>query len=316
MKTAVAIFILISIVSLGGTLLPQEKADALIYKSAWFGLLLVFLAISTTFCLIRRLPVTKENVFSLLSHAAVPVILAGALAGFIAGKKGFVYINEGEETRHAHVNDSAVFEMPFSIMLKDFRIERHEIKTAHAIAAYKAGGKKEGEFAFEKPGIIDTGKAGLNIEIKRMFRDFVLAERGKPSDRSENWNNPAVLIKSGGDEGWLFARYPDFHGERAWDGYLLRYMFSIKGGSPKSYESDIVIVEGGKEKAAKTIGVNYPLDYKGWSVYQHSYDEENPEWTALMVKKDPGVWVVYLGFLMLTAGLFGILYKKTKGGNK
>lgn len=42
-------------------------------------------------------------------------------------------------------------------------------------------------------------------------------------------------------------------------------------GAPKEFESELVIIEDGKEVLKKIIEVNDPLRHKGWSFYQSSY---------------------------------------------
>lgn len=43
------------------------------------------------------------------------------------------------------------------------------------------------------------------------------------------------------------------------------------GGRPKDYESDLVVLDGGREVLTKTIRVNDPLEYRGYKLYQSSY---------------------------------------------
>lgn len=49
------------------------------------------------------------------------------------------------------------------------------------------------------------------------------------------------------------------------------HLSKYPNGAPKEYESELVIIEGGKEIFTKRIEVNDPLDYKGWTFYQASY---------------------------------------------
>ncbi len=49
------------------------------------------------------------------------------------------------------------------------------------------------------------------------------------------------------------------------------HLSKYPNGAPKEYESELVIVEDGKEILTKIIEVNDPLSYKGWTFYQSSY---------------------------------------------
>ena len=44
------------------------------------------------------------------------------------------------------------------------------------------------------------------------------------------------------------------------------------GGQPKSFESDLIIQDG-EQRTTKTIAVNHPLSYKGYTIYQASFSD-------------------------------------------
>ncbi len=50
------------------------------------------------------------------------------------------------------------------------------------------------------------------------------------------------------------------------------HLTKYPNGAPKEYESELVIIEDGKEVLTKVIEVNGPLSYKGWTFYQSSYE--------------------------------------------
>jgi cytochrome c biogenesis protein len=49
------------------------------------------------------------------------------------------------------------------------------------------------------------------------------------------------------------------------------HMSRYPSGAPKEYQSELVILEDGKEVLTKIIEVNDPLTYKGWTFYQSSF---------------------------------------------
>lgn len=49
--------------------------------------------------------------------------------------------------------------------------------------------------------------------------------------------------------------------------------------------------------------MNNPLKYRGYSFFQSAYLEGPPEATVLAVRKDPGTPLVYLGCLIVIAGV-------------
>jgi len=78
--------------------------------------------------------------------------------------------------------------------------------------------------------------------------------------------------------------------------------------SIKDFYSILQIINDGHVAAEKKIEVNDPLKYGGYTFYQASYDNQNLSWSGLQVKKDPGVGLVYLGFIIMTLGMVVIFY--------
>jgi cytochrome c biogenesis protein ResB len=77
---------------------------------------------------------------------------------------------------------------------------------------------------------------------------------------------------------------------------------------PKDFISDVSVFKDGREVLRKSIRVNDPLRYEGFSFFQASYDMEALNWSGLRISNDPGVMVVYSGFILLIIGLVVIFY--------
>lgn len=82
------------------------------------------------------------------------------------------------------------------------------------------------------------------------------------------------------------------------------------GSPPKSYKSDVLVLEEGQQVGQKTIEVNDPLHYGGYHLYQSSYDRENQAYTVLLARSDDGLWLVYAGFLLLCGGVVWFCWGK------
>ncbi len=61
-----------------------------------------------------------------------------------------------------------------------------------------------------------------------------------------------------------------------------------RNGQPKEYRSDLIVFEKGKEVLRKTIEVNDPLDYKGYTFYQANYRELDNEFLVTVQNKTTG----------------------------
>lgn len=78
----------------------------------------------------------------------------------------------------------------------------------------------------------------------------------------------------------------------------------------KDFKSLLEIIEGDSVVLSKTIEVNDPLKYKGFAIYQANYNPEDLAWSGLHIKKDPGIGIVYAGFILLISGITYILFIK------
>jgi cytochrome c-type biogenesis protein CcsB len=86
---------------------------------------------------------------------------------------------------------------------------------------------------------------------------------------------------------------------------LERYPGSM---TPSSYSSKVVLTD--KENEIETpyhIYMNHVLDYRGYRFFQSSFDPDE-KGTILSVNHDPGTLPTYIGYLLLTIGMFWNLF--------
>lgn len=82
-------------------------------------------------------------------------------------------------------------------------------------------------------------------------------------------------------------------------------------GQVKEWRSRITIIDQEKNKTvSETIKVNTPFAYRGWHIYQASYNQENPHWSGLIVSKDMSMYFIWPGFALLFFGLVFHFYAK------
>ena len=163
--------------------------------------------------------------------------------------------------------------------------------------------------------------------------DFVVLGSGVYGSRSRAPRNPAILVnvENGFQKSirWVFANAPGMHqdpnsGVRLFyrrtrkislpftvhlqDFEVERYRNRDARGKIKAFKSKVQLRQGEKIVASKTIEVNKPLKYKGYAIYQSSYDPAHEAWSELEIAKDPGVNIVYLGFVLISAGVLFTFY--------
>ena len=118
---------------------------------------------------------------------------------------------------------------------------------------------------------------------------------------------------------WLFARQGEafvgmplaalFDANEMRGAALYMVRPKVENAPVKDYRSDLSVLEEGQTVVRKVIEVNHPLHYGGYRFYQASYGTEGGKWyTVLSVSSDSGVNLVYLGFILLTAGAFWWLW--------
>jgi len=140
----------------------------------------------------------------------------------------------------------------------------------------------------------------------------------------------AAITRYFGYEGQLFLRNGEVKGEvvviknkaHPSDKEVVDLGFKIKldkfvmrkyPGSmqPSSYDSYVTVIDG-KKSFPFHIYMNHILVYKGYRFYQASYfpDEQG---SILSVNHDPGMWITYLGYILLAVGFFtSMFYKKSR----
>ncbi|WP_373004935.1 cytochrome c biogenesis protein CcsA [Sulfurimonas sp.] len=80
--------------------------------------------------------------------------------------------------------------------------------------------------------------------------------------------------------------------------------------SPASYASEVILVD--KEKNIEMpyrIFMNNILEHRGYRFFQSSYDQDE-KGTILSVNNDPGTLPTYIGYFLLTIGMFWSLFSK------
>jgi len=81
-------------------------------------------------------------------------------------------------------------------------------------------------------------------------------------------------------------------------------------GPVREYRSRITIIEQGKKPRVEDVRVNHPVYIHGYHIYQMSWGESYDNfgrpvtYTVLQFIRDPGVPVVYTGFVILVLGTF------------
>jgi len=325
-RLAIVVLVLLLAALILGTLVPQESEPlpregiyggagawlrALlsihdIYHSWWFILLLTVLGINIILCSITRARRGARGWGVLLIHLSIVGILVGALMTARFAQRGYMSLDEGSSQDY-FTTGQGDRKLGFNLKLDKFLLEWNE-EPHHRISASVADRGIVKEFDAVAGKRYPISGSDYSLEIMHYIPDFYLDEEMRAGSRTDYPNNPALRVKiSQGDEveeRWLFSKFPAF--EIAKDGNIrLAY---TNGATIKSFKSLVEVLEGDRATLAEVIEVNRPLHYKGYSFYQASYDLARPHWTGIEVVRDPGVSLVYAGFIFLNLGVILSVY--------
>jgi cytochrome c biogenesis protein ResB len=322
MWTALAAICMLALLCVLGAFYGAVRAKALFNSmplaAYWCVLLALLVAGLVTFPRLVRKP-------GLLSiHAACLLVLVGGMWGSQSGHrvanrllgrqripKGYLVIYEGEAERHLLGEDlrTLLGELPFSVMLKDFRLEYYqEEEPPTGLITVETNDGRYFQAVARQGQEISLGEGKGKITVLRTFRHFkIRIENGQKvvTDDEADAVNPALEVEIERPDGesyrhYVFERFPGFsHRE---DDLRLSYA-SRRPGIIRDFYSDVEVIENGRPVLSRTIEVNHPLHYAGYHFYQHSYDAEGGEYTILSVTSDSGLHAVFAGYWMLSLGL-------------
>jgi cytochrome c biogenesis protein ResB len=312
-----------------------------VFYSVWFIALLATLAATVAVCSSRRFATVRHSsgyarcraFGSMLTHISILLILAGGVVRGIWGEKGVIELREGE-TNAQFVTENAAKSLPFAIHLTKFEIETYEQANGEAKAVAQDGDsnlvvlwpeKNLRAILPVKVGI-DQAFDTFKITVLKYIPDFVVdMQTHEVTSRSSEPRNPAILVAVAGpsyhNHRWLFAKFPDFSiptpDSQSTGPSPLQMVFqtsnlmsskTMPAGPIKSFKSTIDLVEGDSVVGHRVVEVNSPFSYKGYTFYQAGYNPEDLSYTSLQVVKDPGVQIVYTGFVLMITGLFIVFY--------
>jgi hypothetical protein len=317
MWVGLALIIVLIVLSIYGAFIGAERAEQFFNQPPlvvyWTTLAILLIIGIAAFRRLVRIPGL------LLIHAGCVLILAGGMWGSRGGhdlqkklfgidkiRKGRMAIYEGRSENQVALDGTREQkELPFSLKLKDFRIEYYQPVYLQIQSREGLQWKIPVEAGKEFPLGDDAG----TIKIVKAYENFKIGmEDGKsaPFDDPSPGLNPAleVQITEPGSQAatqYVFERFPGHsHGQ---DKFLLSYHRVIS-----DYISELQIIEDGKVISEKDIEVNHPLRFGGYHFYQSSYDDKAGQYTVLQVVSDTGLYVVYAGYWMLCIGVIWHLW--------
>ncbi len=297
LKALASLKVFFAAVSIAAAALAYEtliQKDFFSGHSSFFYFSVFLLLANISSCLALRLSRKPwPKISFVLIHSGVIICIFGFIMSSFYGFEGEIFLYKGQESNMVS-NSDAVYKIPFRIRLENFYIEYYNQPSPYIVL-------EDGSRLEAVPSSV-IRKAGLDCRVEEFLNDFVLNESGKALNRSSFFNNPAVKIgckKAGKKESaWIFANLSSHNGNS------LPFKLIIENADIKDYKSVISILYRGSQQKAE-VSVNSPAKFNGYKIYQTSYEPSAGESSVLTVKKDNWLWLVFLGFFVLAAGVIG-----------
>ncbi|MFH1741563.1 MAG: cytochrome c biogenesis protein ResB [bacterium] len=286
-----------------------------VFGAFWFNFLLLLLCLSILSCVSHRYRLTWMKLGFLVTHIGLLVIGAGAIATGFFEVAGRMIIHEGESSSlffEIAGENPTLRSLPFAVVCERFWLDHYDSGNGKLIL-YRRDGRFDDYFQADPGNSASSTVYDATISVIDIFPDFIMDPiRNRPSTRSDKWRNPAALVEVERDNvverEILFHRQSTLPANPHLRDILMQYSRDPQFLNVKSYNSTLSVVDNGRAVRRKTIVVNKPLRYKGYTFYQSDWDKEQESYTILEVKKDPGDEIFYVGGTLLILGVIIIFY--------
>jgi len=281
-------------------------------KNSWLMMVsgLYFLVTLGMVAIRKSWPLKRKNLGFLLNHAGLWIIIFAAYLGSGDLMRLHLTLTEGHEATDIAMNPVSrqLYELPFSVELRDFAIEEYNPKIGIVDG-------RTGKLVDNDGQVLLLIEEGMKARMLDWDLEILKFEPNSFRAESEYFASdsfgaaPAALVRAvntaSGEErsGWISCGSFLVEGQPL---ELNQHRFLVMTEpEPKKYSSDIVIHDRNGETVPLTLEVNKPHKYKGWKLYQISYDDRWGKWSTVSILegvRDPWLPVVYTGIFLLMAG--------------
>ncbi len=235
-----------------------------------------------------------------ITHVGFIVIVIGVIMGRAWSEKGMMVIGEGEMNDVVELRNGGTVKLPFALGLDDFRMEYYS-----DLIVTSPGSAETARRTVDPGDALRSPDGRYVVRVEAIHPDALVDEHGHVTERSRDFIAPVmeVSVTEGGVEKARTVLHPSESPSPLPGLDLALQYFIDPHHPPKDWFSEIVVIENGRARGRKSVRVNHPLDFGGWRFYQSSYDQEAMRYTVFEAARDPGVPVVYAGFVVLLAGV-------------
>jgi cytochrome c biogenesis protein len=220
-----------------------------------------------------------------LIHGSIILILIGSLVGLMFGYRGFVNLSKGEAKDRIVERGERGKEIPlgFKIQCDDFKV-----------AFYPTGEPKD---YVSRLRIISNGKSVREAEVRV---NHPLTYKGTSIYQASYGSNPAFLFDIGGDQ--VKLAQGGVYKKGSITLMVVRFERSVHDFGPGV---QVAYLDGNEPKTTwflKDVPNQRERQIMGSSVKLSEINDDF--YTGIEVSRDPGVWIVWVGFAMILFGLY------------
>ncbi|MGE5892562.1 MAG: cytochrome c biogenesis protein ResB [bacterium] len=250
-----------------------------------------------------------------ITHLSILVIFLGAVIGIYFGFNGFLNLPEGYSSDVAYSRrGSAPHELGFTIKLDDFDVDYYPEREMPRDYKSWLSVVKNGQ-------IVKQQEIEVNLPLRFMGYTFYQSSYGvMPNDQGMREFIFRIVPRSGESQTIrvepagsfqipgtsIVGRIADFNPALAFREDGSTFTYSEMMTNPAVF---IKFSEKGKDLYSGWILKRYP---QTWNLPDGNriefIDYWGSQYTGLQVRKDPGVWVVYLGCFIMAIGLYNAFF--------
>lgn len=324
MKFAIYLLIWVGAISALGTIIPQGQAPAFylntygdglgavvnllslgnLYRAWWFYLLIFTLGLAIMVCAVQRLRRVRSitNAGSLLFHLAIVIILAGAVWSLGYARSTLVDLGEQQTVSLAEHGFGEG-----QLTLNSFAIDYYpDLQPRQYTSDISLTGYEGRDYSL-KINVNNPLRAG-NLKIYQSNWGWMLKIRVTTDGSTRVMDikdYDVVTLDSGGDNAVRVVFLPDYAEDR-------HGAFS-RTALPGNPYLGLSLLQAGRvvDMALIARGAEVQLGQYRFAFQDFSY------YSGLQVKYDPGVNLVFAGFILLLLGLLGRYWRLlfTRGGD-
>jgi len=242
-----------------------------------------------------------------VTHLSIIIIFVGSIIGSMFGYKGFVTISEGEAVSTVQTRSGKTVDLGFLLRCEDF-----------SVTHYPSGAPKEFKSIIT---VLENGRPVPDYTNVRVIVNDPLTYKGITFYQSSYGNAGEYFFTASdlsGKDGVTFqvdrnssVTLPDgssMHIIEETDD-VSKFVPNLTG---PAVQVEIHDPRGGSEKVIvyanhPELNIQHAKEHNGGLVLQYKGAQKRM-YTGLQVAKDPGVWVVWLGCLLMVVGIYAAFF--------